>query len=53
MFAPKIAADQITASGLNMFTNTFLNKMRMKFVMTTTTKSDDELTSLKETCRTV
>ena len=45
----KIAAHQITASDLNTFTNTFLINMRMKFVMTTTTKSDDELVSLKET----
>ena len=45
----KIAAHQITASDLNTFTNTILINMRMKFVMTTTTKSDDELISLKET----
>ena len=32
----KIAANQITASDLNTFTNTFLSNMRMKFVMTTT-----------------
>ena len=45
----KIAAHQITASDLNTFTNTFLINMRVKFVTTTTTKSDDELISLKET----
>ena len=39
----KIAAHQITASDLNTFSNTFLINMRMKFVMTTTTKSDDDL----------
>ena len=32
----KIAANQITASHLNTFTNTFLIGMRMKFVMITT-----------------
>ena len=45
----KIAAHQITASDLNTFTSTFLINMRMKFVMTTTTKSDVELIKLKET----
>ena len=45
----KIAAHQITASNLNTFTNMFFINMRMKFAMTTTTKSGDELTSLKET----
>ena len=45
----KIAAHQITASDLNAFTNTFLINVRMKFVMTITTKSGDELISLKET----
>ena len=45
----KIAAHKITASDLNTFTNTLLINMRMKFVTTTTSKSDDELTSLKET----
>ena len=44
----KIAAHQITPSDLNTFTNTFLINMRMKFVMTATTKSDAELMSLKE-----
>ena len=47
--ARKIAAHQITASDLNTFTNTFLINKRMKFVMTTTTKSGGELISLKET----
>ena len=45
----KIAGHQITTSDLNTFTNTFLINMRMKFVTTTTTKSGDELISLKET----
>ena len=48
-FWRKIAPHQITASDLNTFTNTSLINMRMKFVMTTTTKSGDELISLKET----
>ena len=39
----------LNLTDLNTFTNTFLISMRMKFVMTTTTKSDDELISLKET----
>ena len=43
----KIAVHQITASDLNTFTNTLLINIRRKFV--TTTKSDDELISLKET----
>ena len=45
----KIAAHQITASDMNTFTNTFLINMRMKLAMTTSTKSGDELISLKET----
>ena len=44
----KIAAHQITASDLNTFTNTFVINMRMKFVMTSTSKSYDELISLKD-----
>ena len=52
----KIAAHQITASDLNTFTITFPDNVRMKSVMTTTrcwfnsSKSGDELISMKETC---
>ena len=57
---PKCAEDrchQNTASDLNTFTDTFPDNMRMKFVMTltrccvlNTSKSGDDLISMKETC---
>ena len=57
--ARKIAAHQNTASDLNTFTDTFPDNMRMKIVMTitrccvlNTSKSGDELISMKETGRT-